>query len=415
MTKSSFLIFIISFCFGTSATAQTWEVITNVTNKNLNSVHFPSEQVGYAVGDDGTLLKTTDGGSLWTNLSNNLNISKDIHSLFFTSENIGFIVGYETFYRTIDGGATWIKVTDGIGDCIFTSVHFISPQIGFATASLWTGKGIYKTTNGGITWSKKTIPDTGDRLLRSIHFVNNSVGYAVGHGSNSGGVVLRTENGGETWVEQNFANTGIDISSVLILPSVYFVNEQLGFIVGSDYWANGVYYNVIFKTTDGGQSWESNLYVTNQHVSNVYFVNEHIGYIAGEFAGILKTTDSGENWSKVQIPGYSWANSLWFRNEDNGVIVGYGGKIAIASPSDKTGLEESSSLSIKIYPNPIINNFFIESQSTINVIKIYNQLGSLVFEKNDFNSEKVQLDLSGFKSGLYVIEINDWKQTIIKK
>ena len=49
--------------------AQNWELINSNTNKNLNSVHFPTASIGYIAGNYETILKTTEGGNNWNSLT----------------------------------------------------------------------------------------------------------------------------------------------------------------------------------------------------------------------------------------------------------------------------------------------------------------------------------------------------------
>lgn len=81
---------------------------------------------------------------------------------------------------------------------------------------------------------------------------------------------------------------------------VFFLNENLG-------WAANGYYATIYKTTDGGQTWVTQLaeftpaLPINTYFRNVEFLNENIGFI-GTLSGIfLKTTDGGITWNPVTI------------------------------------------------------------------------------------------------------------------
>ncbi|MEN9322330.1 MAG: hypothetical protein RL699_110 [Bacteroidota bacterium] len=81
---------------------------------------------------------------------------------------------------------------------------------------------------------------------------------------------------------------------------VFFLNENLG-------WAANGYYATIYKTTDGGQTWVTQLaeftpaLPINTYFRNVEFLNENIGFI-GTLSGIfLKTTDGGTTWNPVTI------------------------------------------------------------------------------------------------------------------
>jgi photosystem II stability/assembly factor-like uncharacterized protein len=57
----------------------------------LNSVYFPDTNIGYSVGVYGTIIKSGDGGISWTILSSG--ITTDLHSVFFTYANTGYVVG----------------------------------------------------------------------------------------------------------------------------------------------------------------------------------------------------------------------------------------------------------------------------------------------------------------------------------
>ncbi len=81
---------------------------------------------------------------------------------------------------------------------------------------------------------------------------------------------------------------------------VFFLNENLG-------WAANGYYAAIYKTTDGGQTWITQLAEStpqlpiNTYFRNVEFLNENVGFV-GTLSGIfLKTTDGGTTWNPVMI------------------------------------------------------------------------------------------------------------------
>ena len=72
----------------------------------LNCVSFITPVVGWAVGNDGTILKTTNGGTSWT--SQSIETSVPLYSVSFTDSDNGTVVGdVGTILRTTDGGTTW--------------------------------------------------------------------------------------------------------------------------------------------------------------------------------------------------------------------------------------------------------------------------------------------------------------------
>ena len=65
-----------------------WYVQPSGTTDDLYSLHFVTPSTAYAVGEFGTLVKTTNSGVNWFSLTNI--ISEDLFSVYFTNENTGF-------------------------------------------------------------------------------------------------------------------------------------------------------------------------------------------------------------------------------------------------------------------------------------------------------------------------------------
>ena len=78
---------------------------------------------GYAVGNSGTILKTTDGGANWVaQTSGTANICSDVH--FPVDATTGYAVGSSgTILKTTDGGANWVAQTSGTANSLL-GVHF---------------------------------------------------------------------------------------------------------------------------------------------------------------------------------------------------------------------------------------------------------------------------------------------------
>lgn len=77
---------------------------------NLNEVCFPNANIGYTVGLDGTILKTTDGGNSWT--AQNTGTMNSFSSVYFTDADTGYAVGGSpTILKTTDGGLNWMALS----------------------------------------------------------------------------------------------------------------------------------------------------------------------------------------------------------------------------------------------------------------------------------------------------------------
>ena len=161
-----------------------WVAQTSGTTRTLFSVHFPTVNVGYAVGEQGTILKTVNGGDTWVPQASG--ISSWIRSVYFTTVDIGYAVGLGgEILKTIDGGNNWIL--QNFENISFYSVCFPSVNIGYAVG--YNGV-ILKTEDGGTSWTPQTSGTT--KHLRSVYFPSVDDGCVVG----IQGTILKTTTGG---------------------------------------------------------------------------------------------------------------------------------------------------------------------------------------------------------------------------
>lgn len=119
-----------------------WITLNSGTINTLNSVYFPAADTGFAVGGQGTILKTTDGGANW--IKQIVDSGTSLEGVFFTDVNTGYIAGWgygsglyrSIILKTIDGGITW---TSQIFDSLtLECIHFPSADTGYA-AGWWKG------------------------------------------------------------------------------------------------------------------------------------------------------------------------------------------------------------------------------------------------------------------------------------
>lgn len=158
------------------------------TIRNLYSVYFTDNVNGIAVGDTGTIIRTTDGGNLWNIISPVTQNS--LRSLYFSSNNIGYAVGSGGIVlKTANNGSNWEIKTQPFTDTL-RCVWFINDNTGF---SVGDNGSIFKTTDGGTNWQSK--PSGTIENLNAIRFLTSDSGYAVGNNK----TVLKTLDAGETW------------------------------------------------------------------------------------------------------------------------------------------------------------------------------------------------------------------------
>jgi len=210
-----------------------WQIQKDTFGYWLNSVYFINIDTGFAVGDKGTIYKTTNSGTDWAPISVSGNPgTRDYNSVYFTSSGIGFIVGgnltndsIQTILKTSDCGDTWNVIRDNIAPCL-NSVHFYDELNGYAVGNSET---VLKTTNSGDIWQDIDIPENGQEGddFYSVQFLNPEYGYIVG----KWGVIYRYYSGAQgpavittsaTQVTQNSAKLNGIVNSNGLLTTIFF-------------------------------------------------------------------------------------------------------------------------------------------------------------------------------------------------
>ena len=261
--------------FNTINSGSTFSISLAGLYTNLYAVHFPSEMIGYVVGDNGIILVTKDGGITWN--TQLCTVTYPLYSVFFTTDLIGIAVGSNgTVIRTTDGGDNWTEITSGTSH-ILRSVHFPTKSVGYISGMLGA---ILKTTDGGLTWELQTSETSHD--LYGICFTDTLIGVAVGGTATSHGTVLRTVNGGTTW-------TVIDDTLNACFYSAYFSTSQVVYICGDD--------RSVRKSIDGGVTWVQKFSgVGSGGLFSIQCTDANTVYSVGHNGMAVKSLDGGDNW-----------------------------------------------------------------------------------------------------------------------
>lgn len=282
-----------------------WIPQTSGTTNVIKDVYFPSTNIGYIVGYNGTIRKTTDGGATWVAQTSGISSSIYIYSVYFINDTIGYFSGSSgLIYKTINGGTTWSSLTSGTTELLLC-VYFLNSDTGFVCG----GDGqILKTINGGTTWVAQTSGTTS--TLFDIFFTNDSTGYIT----TFSGSILKTTNGGISWVSQNSGTSDP-------LVSIQFIDQNTGYALER--------YGKILKTNNGGIDWfvqYNHISTNNTSLHSLYFADDTTGYVV-ESHSVLKTENGGTTWNIQTIDTYSAIFSVFFTNKDTGIVCGAYGTI----------------------------------------------------------------------------------------
>ena len=123
----------------------------------LSAVTFTDDKHGWAVGQWGVILGTSDGGETWDKQRMDIAVDRPLFSVRFTSDHDGIAVGlWSLMLQTHDGGKTWTKTTlpkppDG-GKADRNLYHVFADDKGALYISAEQGT-VLKSTDGGANWS----------------------------------------------------------------------------------------------------------------------------------------------------------------------------------------------------------------------------------------------------------------------
>lgn len=234
-------------------------------------------------------------------------IDNDLNSIYFTDDTTGYACGGDRYYhgdilKTLDGGKTWMAQGENLDKTLY-QINFTAHDTGFISG--FDGR-IYRTYNAGASWDLYQLWFYSP--MHDIMMADKNNGLCCGGDGYKTGFIYRTQDGGNVWSMDSFD---------LEFRSVYMTDQSTGFASG---------YGSIFKTSDGGVSWQHTS-ASGDFFHSIYFVNGETGFAVGYEGTILKTTDAGNTWDKIRngnnlLQSTLHFNRVTFRDESNGYIIG---------------------------------------------------------------------------------------------
>ena len=296
-----------------------WSSVPSGTTSNLNRAVLLNSGTGFAVGDNGTILKTTDAGATWTTLTSGT--TSTLHGVDFLNPNEGFTVGDNgLILRTTDGGSTWQPVTSGVSDTLrAVSVSGLNGICGGDSQTiLWS-------CDSGASWQVIQGGFFGGSFP-AARMMSNSLFFLAGQNSISQPLFVNgmMSDCGGFWGTGQFNFDNNDGSCT----GVFFFDQNIGFVSGVILVGAGA----IARTTDGGSSWSTLLF--NQAIQGITFAIPASGFAVGSGGRILHTTDFGVTWNDQTSVTSADLNDVCFTSDAlSGIAVGEGGIILRTTPT----------------------------------------------------------------------------------
>ena len=232
-------------------------------------------------------------------------------------------------WKTDDYGRTWKSLfdkesTNSIGDVAVSlsnpNVIYVGTGEGLHRPDLSIGDGVFKSTDGGITWKNVGLKEVQQIGRVAIHPTNPDIVFvaALGHpyGANDERGVYRTKDGGQSWEKVFFINHNTGAMQIEFDPHdpntlvVDMWEHQDG------PWENSSFsgtHSGLFKSTDAGNTWKPMNNGFPSPVGRIGFAiaqsNSKRMYAlvdARENGGVYRSDDGGENWKRIQQDPRIW-------------------------------------------------------------------------------------------------------------
>ena len=286
----------------TTDSGGSWQEITSMYWTWHKDIKFLNSQVGWLVSTGlydyyGIIRKTTDGGLTWAIQDSQVNTSYNAIEIIDSLNLMVVGEGGRVLY-TSDGGANWYyDGTNDNGDYFDIVLHGNRKWI---TGGKNGFPRLFVSTESGFPWEMCSSALT-EKNIRDISFTDSLNGWLVGEN----GVLLNTFDGGEIWNPKSIFSINFNSVSTPTGQDIYLSGGNGEFV----------------KSTDGGTSWRINNIGNLVTLTKIKFFSKNLGYCLAPYeGGLFKTTDAGNSWSDQISIGY-WFDQMFFADSLNGWAV----------------------------------------------------------------------------------------------
>ncbi|HPF50069.1 MAG TPA: hypothetical protein PK335_00775 [Draconibacterium sp.] len=306
------------------------------TNASLWGLFVVNENVIWASGSAGTVLRSVDGEESWKTMQIPGAENNDFRSLHAWDENRAMVFGVagpDFGYKTENGGETWeVVYQDTTTGLFFNSLKFADNLNGLAVSDPVDGKFfVIRTENGGQNWERVTNMPEVENGEANFAASNTCIEYLPSGKAwiATGGMTARvfySEDFGKSWEVAKTPMIRGQASSGIF--SIAFKNDREGIVVGGIYDQPEINTNVAAYTIDGGKNWISSTEMPSGYRSCVQFIsdgNRDFTLAIGK-AGCDYSLDGGISWNFLSNEGYYTFRAV--PGKSIGFAAGSDGRIA---------------------------------------------------------------------------------------
>jgi photosystem II stability/assembly factor-like uncharacterized protein len=425
--RLSILILLIIFSASKGLFSQgSWERIESPTDQWLRSVWFTDSLTGWAVGNEGVIIHTEDGGDSWSYQDSQT--EDNIVDVFFLNSDTGWASSFNftqapygtVLLKTTDGGETWTHQAYPEENIFINCILFLDPMNG------WMGgrpHALVRTNNGGATWQQASIDTTTLAFfpVLKIEFYDENYGYACGGMLDIAGVIWRTWDGGNHWYAIDVLDAPADeVRGLHTKDSLNVIgaggDPDFGFGVG------------IIHTDDGGLNWDYDEIGYQGNAYDLDFRSETEAWAPlGPRRKFIYSTDGGRKWLETYTPDSVVIFDVIFPDSMHGYAVGPDGAMLSYVPPEPVSVQEvparDITFELQIYPNPsrgIINLQFTTYSLQSVSIKIYDlhgrEVATILDKVMPQGEHVVRIDASRLPEGIYFCRMHvDDNTSVISK
>ncbi len=313
-----------------------WTMMDGPCGESVTAIAFhPTISGTVFVGAGHEVFRTEDGGEDWTRLSDpeDPDLGRVMIDALTRDPVTGqpeYLAGSGGFYRSPDGGATWLRAVEGIAGLLPT-VLAVAPTDPAQVYSLAMGD-TYYSQSGGQSWA--LAPEATGSMALAPDPRDSLTAYAVG----AWGVALKTVDGGAHWTGLAYPGEGEDyVSAVAVHP----LDSQIIFAGGGTDWPHFAdSAGWLARSDDGGESWtrldvgqpisDVTCIAIDPVLSNTVYIGTgaiHPYWAYGGESGALRSTDLGATWQPIN-------EGLTSRGVHDLVIHPQDGQVLLAAIND---------------------------------------------------------------------------------
>lgn len=289
----------------------TWFNLTSGSNTFHNAVTYLGNSTLIAVGDKGSVYKSTDNGVNWERKTNPIFYNLETVSSY---GDLVAAVGYQNkVYMSSDAGETWF-IGDGGSYRTLNGVLVLDASTIIAVGD--NGE-IIKSSDGGVSW--KNVSSLLSQDLYGIGQSNN--GKLVAGGDD--GLVMVSNDVGETWTIIDGPHTSYDTKHC------YAYNDML--IISANHSSGSAY-----RSYDEGETWKYTSISGSKNYKKFAFEDDSTWTVIDVYGRQYRTTDSAKTWVKeIEAETQQGFYDIVKIDDQNLVSVGANG-LSYSADSGKT-------------------------------------------------------------------------------